>query len=192
MSEKFLNKYRIPSARASWWDYSIDATYFITICTAGRQNYFGHIRTIPDVYMELSEIGKMVESEWLKTPSIRPDMNLSLDAFMIMPNHFHAIIHIGKNQYNHRDAVQGVSTAASPHDDSSARYGSQNKNLSSIIRGFKSAVTTSAHLILSEFAWQTRYWDRIIRDDEEYQHIRSYIHNNPVNWNQDSLNPNSK
>ena len=146
--------------------------------------------------MELSEIGKIVESEWLKTPSIRPDMNLSLDVFVIMPNHFHAIIIIGKNQYNRTDAMLGVFMVSS--DDamhggstvvsSNNGYGPQNKNLASIIRGFKSAVTIRAHLILSEFAWQTRYWDRIIRDDEEYQRIRTYIENNPLNWDNDSLN----
>jgi putative transposase len=44
--EKFQDKYRIPSARATWWDYSWNGLYFITICTAGRKNYFGRITTI--------------------------------------------------------------------------------------------------------------------------------------------------
>lgn len=43
MSDKFQNKYRIPSARASWWDYSRNGIYFITICTAIREHYFGEI-----------------------------------------------------------------------------------------------------------------------------------------------------
>jgi len=41
--EKFKNKYRIASARASWWDYSWAGVYFITICTQNRNHYFGEI-----------------------------------------------------------------------------------------------------------------------------------------------------
>ena len=43
MSDKFQDKYRIPSARAEWWDYRNDAAYFVTICAAGREHYFGEI-----------------------------------------------------------------------------------------------------------------------------------------------------
>jgi putative transposase len=43
MPDKFKNKYRIPSARASWWDYGSNAAYFITICTQNRKHYFGKI-----------------------------------------------------------------------------------------------------------------------------------------------------
>jgi len=39
--EKFQNRYRIPSARASWWDYSADGCYFITICTVKHECLFG-------------------------------------------------------------------------------------------------------------------------------------------------------
>jgi REP element-mobilizing transposase RayT len=43
MSDKFQDKYRIPSARADWWDYGWNAAYFVTICTAHREHYFGEI-----------------------------------------------------------------------------------------------------------------------------------------------------
>ena len=43
MMDKFQNKYRIPSARAQWWDYANAGAYFITICTAHRVHYFGEI-----------------------------------------------------------------------------------------------------------------------------------------------------
>jgi len=45
MSDKFQDIYRIPSARAEWWEYRNDAAYFVTICTAGREHYFGEIVT---------------------------------------------------------------------------------------------------------------------------------------------------
>jgi putative transposase len=43
MSEKYLNKYRIPSTRLQNWDYGANGAYFITICTANRVQYFGKI-----------------------------------------------------------------------------------------------------------------------------------------------------
>ena len=97
MTDFYRNKYRIPPARAQWWDYKDNAAYFITICTADRQPYFGEIVSNE---MQLSEIGKIVETEWQKTADLRPDMNLILDKFVVMPNHIHAIIIIGKNEFN--------------------------------------------------------------------------------------------
>jgi hypothetical protein len=43
MSDKFQNKYRIPSARLRNWDYGFNAIYFVTICTQNRKHYFGKI-----------------------------------------------------------------------------------------------------------------------------------------------------
>lgn len=50
--------------------------------------------------MNLSGIGKIVETEWLKTIDIRRDMNLELCEFVVMPNHFHGVIIINENEYN--------------------------------------------------------------------------------------------
>jgi putative transposase len=50
--------------------------------------------------MILSETGDIVISEGLKSPEFKPDMNILLDEFVIMPNHFHGIIQIGVNEYN--------------------------------------------------------------------------------------------
>jgi REP element-mobilizing transposase RayT len=171
-NDKFQNKYRIPSNRAQWWDYSNNAAYFITICTANKEHFFGKIS---DGKMQLSEIGKIVETEWLKTIDLRPDMNLTLGEYVIMPNHFHCIIVIGKNKYNTQIIQQ-------PN-----KFGPQSKNLASIIRGFKIGVTTNARKIHAVFTWQTRFYDHIIRDFEEYQRIVDYISNNPVNWQNDKF-----
>ena len=46
--------------------------------------------------MQFSELGKIAETEWIKTVELRPDMNLELGEFVIMPNHMHGIILIGK------------------------------------------------------------------------------------------------
>ncbi len=95
--DKFKNKYRIPSARLQNWDYGSPGLYFITICTKDRQHYFGRIENHK---MILNELGLITNAEWEKTLQIRPDMNLELGEFVTMPNHFHAIIMIGENEYN--------------------------------------------------------------------------------------------
>jgi len=43
MTEKFQNKYRIPSTRLQGYDYGSHGLYFVTICTKNRQCYFGTI-----------------------------------------------------------------------------------------------------------------------------------------------------
>ena len=103
MEQKFQNKYRIQSTRLASWDYGWPGYYFVTICTKHRQCFFGEIHC-------LSEIGKIVQTEWLKTPEIRPDMNLKLGEFVVMPNHFHAIIQIGENEFNSRQMKQRIAS----------------------------------------------------------------------------------
>ena len=192
--EKFKNKYRIASARAQHWDYRWAGAYFITICTQNREHYFGEIVRGK---MQLSQIGQIVNSEWLKTFELRPDMNLSMGEYVVMPNHFHAIIGIGENEYNSqrksvvgavdcRDAMHCVSTETGPNQPKN-QFGPQSKNLASIIRGFKIGVTKNARLIYPDFQWQPRFHDRIIRDDKSYQTISDYIINNPANWRNDKF-----
>ena len=111
-------EYRISSARLQTWDYGNIGSYFITICTKNMKHFFGEIA---DDEMHLYEIGKIAEQEWIKTIELRPDMNLELGEFVVMPNHFHGIIIIGENQFNTKidiskkdisntDAIHGVST----------------------------------------------------------------------------------
>ena len=166
--KKFRGKYRIDSARMKNYDYSQNATYFVTILTKNRENYFGEI---VNQKMQLSEIGKIVEYEWFRTPEIRPDMNITLDQFVIMPNHIHGIIVIGNNRYNLSSVVETpciVETPcmaslrpASENEPYQNNFGPQRKNLSSIIRGFKSAVTKKSREKFPYFAWQSRFYDHI-------------------------------
>ncbi len=39
-----------------------------------------------------------------------------------------------------------------------------------------------------EFSWQSRFYERIIRDDNEFGRIQQYIIDNPVNWEKDRNN----
>lgn len=117
-------------------------------------------------------------------------MNLKLDEFVVMPNHFHGILIIGQNEFNnaiYTDAIHGPSTPVTHNN-----FKSQSKNLASIIRGFKSAVTSRVKKygleyvvasISSPFAWHPRFYDHIIRDVESLNRIRQYIIDNPKKWN---------
>ena len=219
--EKYQGKYRISSIRLKNWDYSSQGMYFITICTKCREHYFGEIFESKDGYneMNLSELGKIVELEWIKTPEIRPDMNLELDEFVVMPNHFHSILIIGANEYNSdiakkmcdanvpsEDFMHHVSFAPPESEanleinlgiepeidylttsDKRNKFAPQSKNLGSVMRGFKSAVTTFANTNNIPFIWQPRYYEHIIRDNNEYLRIKKYIQNNPANWISDRL-----
>lgn len=147
---KFKNKFRIPSARAYFWNYSWCAVYFVTICTYNRVHWFGDI---VNAKMNLSSIGQIVKSEWLKTFEMRPDMNLSMGEYVVMPNHFHAIIGIGKNEFNNSKRI--------------------------LVDG---DVTKNARMIHPDFQWQSRYHDHIIRNDQSFQRISNYSIDNPVRW----------
>jgi len=146
MCALFKNRYVIGSKRYQGFDYSSHGKYFITICTKNREQYFGKIE---NGVMFLSELGKLLQNEWLKTPDIRPDMNIILDEFVIMPDHFHAIIIIGENQYNqnkiqaHRGNVMHDVSTTNQNNNYHNEFGPQLKNLSSVIRGIKSVETVN-------------------------------------------------
>ena len=59
-----------------------------------------------------------------------------------------------------------------------------------IIRTYKAAVTTLCRRAGQDgFAWQTSYYEHIIRNERELNAIRQYIANNPAQWEVDRENP---
>jgi putative transposase len=187
MAKLFNNRYRIPTARLQNWNYANEAMYFITICTKNRENFFGEIVAMQH-QLQPTEIGQIAHSEWYKTIELRPDMNLELGEFVVMPNHIHGIVIIGANEYNtpdsqRRDAMHCVSKDTEYKN----QFAPQSKNLSSIIRGYKSAVTTYARKNNIDFNWQPRFHDHIIRSMDDYYKISNYIINNPAKWIEDKF-----
>ncbi|MFP3860105.1 MAG: hypothetical protein ACLFUW_04715, partial [Bacteroidales bacterium] len=79
---KFKNRYRIESTRMQNWDYGWNGNYFITICTAYRECFFGEIE---NGRMYLSETGQLAYQFWNEIPEHFPF--ILLDAFIVMPNH---------------------------------------------------------------------------------------------------------
>jgi hypothetical protein len=89
-----------------------------------------------DGNMKLSETGEVAENCWQEIPEHFPFVKL--DAFIVMPN-----------QSKTRN-----------------KFGTQSLNLASIVRGYKTGVTKNARKINPVFAWQSRFYDHIIRDEK--------------------------
>jgi REP element-mobilizing transposase RayT len=111
-----------------------------------------------------------------------------------MPNHIHGIITLNNN--NHSVSV-GTRHALSLRKQTQnernriSRFQNQGKNsLSSIVGSYKSAVTKHIRRLGFDFAWQSRFYDHIIRDKTSYLRISQYIDNKPANWINDEFNPN--
>ncbi|MGB1205808.1 MAG: transposase [Chitinophagales bacterium] len=185
MMEKFKNKYRIPSARLQTWDYGSNAAYFVTICTQNRQHYFGEIRNED---MQLSEMGVLAQKYWYEIPNRFPFVEL--DAFVVMPNHVHGIIVIDGKDAISKDVINHVSTTTTPKMRGGIT-GNNNpmlhKNLSRIIRWYKGRCTFEIRKIHADFAWQSRFYDHIIRNDKSFNNISAYIINNPTKWKEDKF-----
>lgn len=205
MAERFKNRYRIPSARLQNWDYGWNGAYFVTICTAHRECYFGELVETPKLgvstaKIQLSEIGKIAEHYWHEIPHHFPFVELG--EFIVMPNHVHGIIIINKSNddetpdadtpklgvsasdiFTEPDIVEtpesGVSTAPSPKWNPGT--------LGVIINQYKRICTLNARKIHAGFEWQTRFHDHIIRNDLSFQRISEYIQNNPLKWGTDQF-----
>ena len=190
MAAKFQNKYRIPSARWQSWDYSSEGLYFITINVVHHECLFG---TITDKEMHLSAYGQIVAEEWNKSFEIRT--GLFCDAFVIMPNHIHAILRI---EYPAAVVVETHSCASLRDDNIRASlrgardgYGvafREPKSISSFLGGFKAAVTARINTLRQtkgQKVWQYRFHDHVIRDYEACRRIGAYIDSNIANWKDD-------
>lgn len=196
----YKDKYRIESARLKSWDYSAVGYYFVTICTRDKLCTLGNMI---DGVMWLSPVGKIVADEWQKTTQIRK--NVTLDEWVIMPNHLHGIIVIQENETSHTKTPhpetphRGVSTEkpnlcrdvpVARLDVARLGVGRLYKgSLGAIIGQFKSVCTKRIWATGHDFAWQPRFYDEIIRDENHLDSVREYIHNNPLKWELDQENP---
>ena len=194
--------YNLPqrkSPRARWHDYS-GADYFVTFCTKNRELYFGDV---VDGQMALSEIGQWAVTQIEQTAIIRQN-DVEIPMYIVMPNHIHLIV-VSNRVVPCRDASNASASNVSVSNASvsnasrleiikpnisdargaSLQFGPQSGNLSSVVRGIKSAVTKYAIEHDIPFAWQSRYHDHIIRNQMEMNRIADYIENNPLRWELD-------
>ena len=186
MQDKFRGQYRIPSARAQWWDYGWNGAYFITGCTKNKKHYFG---SISNGEMRLSRTGVVADILWREIP--HHARHISLGAFQLMPNHFHGILILhapdgGDGDYSASDLPTAETGHALSLQPGKKRFRNQGKNtVSSIIGGYKAAVKKHANRLGFEFDWQTRFHDHIIRNRQAFDTISQYVLYNVQNWEKD-------
>ena len=151
------------------YDYSQHGAYFITIVTKDRQHFFGEISKGEIQY---SPIGEYIKQNF-SIISDRIDY-LYIDNWVIMPNHLHLIIVI-TNQKEDYTQITGLSPLNS-------------KSISSFVNHLKGNIKRWCNENdFTNFSWQDRFHDRIIRDTDEYNRISQYIDNNILNWEKDLL-----
>ncbi len=199
------------SIRLKNFDYSQPGLYFITLVVKNRENIFGDIK---HGKMILNDFGLIAQAEWENTALIRK--NVTLGSYIVMPNHFHAII-----QINYR---------LKPQEHTPNQFKSPSQTIGAIVRGYKGATTKKIRILHQniknnkdldnakgvdskgelQFAptiaptiaptsaplpnipskgsiWQRDYWDIIIRDERSHYYISNYIENNAKKWEKDKL-----
>jgi putative transposase len=193
------------SIRFRGYDYSAPGAYFVTIDTHRMKCLFGKI---VNGVMRLNDYGEIAHAEWLKTPSIRPE--IMLDEFQIMPNHMHAIIIImesGNDSVGAHGNAPIIAHGNAPiiaHGNAPVSNGGgiggahgrsplrrSARSLGSLIGGFKSAVTIRINRIRrtpGDKIWQRNYHEHIIRSSDELRRIRKYIRDNPARWDAEKSN----
>lgn len=115
-------------------------------------------------------IGEMVHEIWTAMPG--EFSSVTLDAFVVMPNHVHAIALMDYREIE------------------------RNPELGTIIQRFKSITTTRYINGVMEKGWQPfdgrlwqrNYYDHIIRNERDLDRCRAYIEANPANWHHDQDN----
>ncbi len=171
------------SIRLYEYDYSLSGMYFVTICTQNKVCLFGKVventvgaglcPALTENFVELSEHGKIIEEQWNALP--HRFSNIVLHEYVIMPNHFHAIIEIEPPviEANIDDIRAGQSPAPT---------------VGNIIGAFKSISTKECNKmdnVCGRKIWQRNYYEHIIRNQKSYTNITDYIASNPINWQSD-------
>ena len=174
-SDKFKNRYRVPSARAEWHDYNC-GRYFITICTRNRAPYFGRIS---NKQMHFTEIGKYAHECVTKITELHPDVDVP--SWQVMPDHVHLLVVVRKYAgtpnhvpKNNSASNHGILDNPKSYTDVAMHCG----RLSHIIGQYKTAVSRYARKTGIPLAWQERFYDCIVHDETSYAKIRAYIENN--------------
>lgn len=142
------------------YDYSGNGAYFITVCTQNKVKLFGEIG-------ENTPARQMVEKVFAQVLSRYP--HVDCPKYVLMPNHFHALLVIDKRDMEASATVMNV------------------------VQAFKSISTVEyIRLVKAGFAvpfekkvWQRSFYDHIIRSERDFQEVWRYIDENPLKWKLD-------
>jgi REP element-mobilizing transposase RayT len=154
------------------YDYSQAGWYFATICTKDKACLLGQVEKSE---MLLSDIGRTAEEHLAGISKHFPFV--SVDEYVVMPNHIHTII-----------VIQSVGAAFMPPAEtpSNPLTDPTRPSLSFIIQQYKSGVKRwcSANGF-GHFGWQRGFYEHVIRNEDDLHNIREYIINNPMRWIED-------
>lgn len=143
------------------YDYNTNGVYFITVCTKDRKRLLSKVDVGTTIgrppQMLLTAYGCIVEEAILRIPKIYPTVNV--DNYVIMPNHIHLLLFL----YCDDGRAMLVPT------------------VSRIIQQLKGSVTKR----IGRSIWQARFYDHVIRSEQDYRDTWLYIGNNPARWAED-------
>jgi len=175
------------SIRLRDYDYTAPGAYFVTICTHHGQCIFD------DPFLR-----SVAEAGLRDIPRHAPHVNL--DAWVVMPNHVHAILMItdtvgARHSQVSRSVQDSPDQPSDPSAPSAVRGNAsplQPGSLGAIVGNFKSVAARRINTQRGSpgaRVWQRNYYEHIIRNDRALQRIRGYIANNPACWDADVENP---
>ena len=144
------------------FDYSTTGAYFITVCTKDRKMLFAPVGAD-------SISARMVERTFLET--IQRYDGVESPIYIVMPNHFHAIITIFRADMESAPTVSEIIQSFKRH--STIEYTKMVKE--GILPPFDKQI------------WQRSFYDHVIRNRKDYEEIYKYIHENPLTWYYDKL-----
>ena len=153
--------------RLKSYDYDSPGYCFITVCTKGKKKLLCDIRStgsVDDVLVEYTEYGRIVREQMEYMADFYPD--IKIDKYVIMPNHVHMILRI-------------ISPKGSDGADMKGMY----SGVSRFVGSFKRFSNKKCGIDL----WQPRSYDHVIRGENDYQEIWTYIEGNPSRWTEDKL-----
>jgi REP element-mobilizing transposase RayT len=141
--------------RLTNYDYSQNGAYFITFCTRNRQPLLWENAVgTASGRPPLSHHGVIVEDAIHNINSKYSGVHV--DKYVVMPNHVHMILVI-QQDCGRPMAVPTIS-----------RVLNQCKGYASRQSGFS--------------LWQARYYEHVIRNEQDYLDIWEYIDSNPSRW----------
>ena len=137
------------------YDYSSEGYYFVTICSKNKEKLFGDIYDIQSNKVHYTKYGLIAKKHIQQLN--QHYKRVSVDKYVIMPNHIHMIIRIGCDGVAHAEKMPTLSN--------------------------KSGVSKE----IGKPLWQRFFHDHVIRNEKSYLRIWEYIDNNPRLWNKDTL-----
>ena len=147
------------------YNYGTNGKYFLTICAKDRLELFSTIDVgAAFCRPRYTNIGRIIEKEI--TVLSRSYDGVSVECFVIIPNHVHMIISIERMDGGRQDAAPTAT-------------------ISQMMNQWKRAVSMK----VGYSVWQKSFHDHVIRDEHDYKKIAEYIENNPYVWTEDRFYP---